>query len=336
MVKYSVILLFILSVIIIVRGKWDSDFSGIFLKILNTRGILPFALPLIILPLNNIKYFGSILNVLFYASLLTFVAWAMNYDSLVRPEFYGEHIGAWLPFFSAFLLPFFQKFSKKKIFITYAIWLIYLLLMLLNARRNVTLSLVIYGLIAVFVFFKYYKHRYILNIAITICLGVAISSFLWLNVDSLKHNTFKRITERGFENTRKSVDDAFWKDFSNSNICEWGFGRGMDGTYHHRNFFDISNNKIINSRYVVETGYFHLILKGGALYLITILILLFKALQRCYNVGGYVYTYLFLFLLTYLLDLYTTDPLGSLSPRSLLFWFVVSISLSTPNINYKQ
>lgn len=327
--KYPFIFLFILSMTIVLRGKWEGNIGNILLKVVNGSDILPLALPFIILPLNNVKYFCYILDVLFYASLLTIIAWMVNYSSLVKPLYYGESIGAWLPYFCAFLLPFFQKFGKMKNVLIIVIYSVYLFLMLLNGRRNVVLSLVIYGLIAIYVFVKYYRNKYASNITMAICFGIVISSFVWLNIDTVTNDTFGRMYERGFEDTRKPVNEMFLKDFGNSDIPEWVFGRGMDGTYHHRNFYDPFSKKNINFRNGVETGYLHLMLKGGVFYLMIVLVLLFGAIHRCYQTGGYAYTYLFLFLGTYLLNLYTTNPLGTLSPQSILFWFGISIGLSS-------
>lgn len=73
----------------------------------------------------------------------------MNYSDLVQIGTYkAEGIGSSLPFLSAFLLGLSAYFNKKQRNINIIIWAIYFMLMMLNARRNVSFTLLLYAVIA--------------------------------------------------------------------------------------------------------------------------------------------------------------------------------------------
>ena len=98
---------------------------------------------------TGFKYYKEILQLFYKASLFVIPIWILNSNLLVQLDTYkGEHIGVYLPFLSAFLLGFLPLFRKKEKYFVVSIWAIYFMLMLLNARRNVSLSLALYAFIA--------------------------------------------------------------------------------------------------------------------------------------------------------------------------------------------
>ena len=76
---------------------------------------------------------------------------------------------------------------------------------------------------------------------------------------------FSLLLERGFEDTRASVNDSFVADMFSGQ--DWIAGRG---------FFGVYRDSIFGYRPSIETGYFALILRGGALYLVPYLVILFS------------------------------------------------------------
>lgn len=75
-------------------------------------------------------------------------------------------------------------------------------------------------------------------------------------------NHFHFLMERGLEDTRGGVNDAFYADM---NMIDYIFGRGINGTYYDPlNIFDELNNR----RTGIETGYLNIILHSGLLFFI--------------------------------------------------------------------
>ena len=83
----------------------------------------------------------------------------------------------------------------------------------------------------------------------------------------LLSNHFSFIMERGTEDSRTGIHDAFYADMT---IVDYIFGRGINGTYYDPLiiFQDINFQ-----RRGIETGYLNIILHAGLLYLIPYLIL---------------------------------------------------------------
>ncbi len=288
-----------------------------------------YAISIVILSLPNKKYFRSILRIFFVGASLTIPLWLLNIDTLViANSFLGEHIGGGLPFFAGFLLSLTVCFNQKERILIWGIWGIYLLLMLLNARRNVCFSLSLYALIA-FAFYMYYKRKNSLLVLVT-CLLLGISScFINLYWDTLTHDTFRSMNSRLFEDTRSRVERNFMKDFKKAPVKEWLFGRGIKGTYYHGTPF-YENGKLTKHRHVIETGYLNLILKSGIIYMVVIVALILVGAYRCFQSTNRYIKYIGFFLLTYVIDLYSTNPLIPYSARSTLFWFCISIAFSKP------
>ena len=96
---------------------------------------------------------------------------------------------------------------------------------------------------------------------ITTIIIVGISIFI-----TYADSTFSFFLSRLDNDTRSSVEYYFFQSFKGETI-DWIIGRGINGTYYCP-IFDNSN------RDMIETGYLHLILKGGIIYLTLYIILL--------------------------------------------------------------
>lgn len=329
-VKWLIAITVLYTLWFIFKELWYGDIRSIAYEIIQGNKVLfAYMISIVILSLPNKKYFISILRVFFVGALLTIPLWLLNMDTLViHNSFLGEQIGGWLPFFAGFLLSLTICFHKKEQVLIWGILGVYLLLMLLNARRNVCFSLSLYALIA-FAFYMYHKRRDTLLVLMT-CLLFGISCcIISLNWDTLTHTTFRNMNSRLFEDTRSGVEREFFKDFKKASINEWLFGRGAEGTYYHSTpFYD--NEKLIRHRPVIETGYLNLILKSGITYMAVIILLILVGAYRCLQSTNRYIKYIGAFLLTYMIDLYSANPLIPYSARSTLFWFCISIAFSKP------
>ncbi len=322
--KTLYILLFFISIGITIRGNWPSNIKDILLVAISPNQLMAYIIPFIIIPLPNEKYIKTVLQCFYIGALLTIPVWIINSHQLVQELFYGEAIGRYLPFFSAFLLGFLPLFTKKKKIIIIGIWAFYFLLMLLNARRNVAFSLLLYGIIA---FFFLYHNKIkrntssIIPISIFLMFSITIAMINW---DKLTQETFKSMTQRAKEDTRSGVEELFFADFLTSPIEDWIWGRGMNGGY-YQEILNSETGEINTNRTTIETGYLYMILKGGIVYaLIITLFIIISSLKGYKNKET---RYIGLILSTYLIDSYTTIPICILTPRAILFWFCVSYIL---------
>ena len=329
-VKWLIAIAVLYTLWFIFKELWYGDIRSIaYATIMGRKTFLAYAISIVILSLPNKKYFISILHIFLVGALLTIPLWLLNMNTLIiHNSFLGEHIGGGLPFFAGFLLSLTVCFNQKERILIWGIWGIYLLLMLLNARRNVCFSLSLYALIA-FAFYMYYKRNNALLVLMT-CLFIGISScIISLNWDTLTHNTFRNINSRLLEDSRSRVERHFMKDFKKAPVKEWLFGRGSEGTY-YQNPPSNENGKLVKHRPVIETGYLNLILKSGITYTAVIVLLILVGAYRCLQSTNRYIKYIGVFLLTYIIDLYSANPLIPYSARSTLFWFCISIAFSKP------
>ena len=80
-------------------------------------------------------------------------------------------------------------------------------------------------------------------------------------------NKFDFLLERINEDTRLNVENDLIRDFD---MFSWLFGRGFNGSYYAPSAIDSFH------RNMIETGYLHMILKGGIFYLLCYVFILSK------------------------------------------------------------
>lgn len=326
--KFLYALLFLISIGIIVRGDWPTSPKDIVLHVFSTQ---TYILPFIIVALPNGKYLGDIIKLFFKISLFVIPLWIINVSNLVQVGTYkAEGIGAYLPFLSAFVLGLGGCLNGRQRKINFAIWAVYFILMMLNARRNVSFSLLLYAFIAyMFVSYSSLKKN-MAKFILIVFFSILTLLILMLNMDSLTSGLFSNMVGRLNENTRSGVTELFFADFSTSPSSDWIFGRGMDGGYYQVETNE-ETGEISDNRKVIETGYLNMILKGGLIYDIIVILIMILALKRGYKARNKILSYVATILITYLIDLYTTNPVCTFSVRSILFWFCVSVLLTRKN-----
>ncbi len=325
-IRFMLSILVIWSIVIVFRADWGSG-KDILFKFIELRGVVLYLLPFLFF-LSYDKYsIKGLLDVFFIGVVLTLPLWLLNVDHLVQSgslSYRTETIGALLPFFAAFLLLFSCYFTRSKNYIIKLVYVVYFVLMFLNARRNASLSFFLYGIIAYYIYIRFVNHRRLeLNIIMTF-FSVLIILILFINMDSLQHGSFRFMAERAGEDSRSGVEQLFLYDFSRSPITDWIFGRGIDGTY-YQEVRSMDTGDVQTGRAVIETGYLDMILKGGVFYVVLILMILLPAIYKGVKSKSIVGVSCGLFLFTYLIDMYTAAPVSTLSVRAILFWFCVSI-----------
>lgn len=145
---------------------------------------------------------------------------------------------------------------------------------------------------------------------------------------------FHNLSQRATEDTRSGVEELFFEDFDKSPVEDWIFGRGMDGSYYQPVKNELTG-EIINYRQGIETGYLTMMLKGGLLYDLVVILMMMVALHGAFRKENDVsIKYIAAILITYFLDMYTTNPVVDYGVRSILFWFIISVLLQDKIYNY--
>ena len=325
--KFLYVLLAIISAGIVVRADFPANVKDWGLFLVNGSGLPVYVAPIILLMLPNRTYFRDIVRLFFKASLFVLPIWVLNASDLVQDVYEGERIGDYLPFFSAFLLALSGLFSKKERMLTLFIWGMYLFLMLLNARRNVTFTLVLYGIFSYLMTLLDDWKRHLANVFMIIMFSIFGLLLLQLNMDNLTSGVFNRMSNRATEDSRSGVEELFFIDFASSPAEDWIFGRGMDGGYYQiMKDEDTDTGEVSDNRKGIETGYLHLVLKGGLVYAVCIVLIIVNAIGRARRDKDVVVSrYFVVVMLSYLIDLYTTAPICSYMPRTVIFWFVIGV-----------
>ena len=325
--KFVLICLFALLIGIIVRGNWNVSGHYLLLKLLSLGGFLPYALPFFIVPLPNARHLDIIKKIFFIGALLSFPLWVMNAGQLVQEDFQGEGVGLYMPFFAAFLMgfPFVTKGKRK---ICFVIWAIYIVLMMLNARRNMVFSLGCFGLIAYYCYnFSSFATKRLHSVLMAMAATLIAVLFVVSNIDVLSEKVFSRFSSRVGEDTRSGVEELFLADFATSPTEDWIWGRGLDGGY-YQEMRDADTGELETDRLGIETGYLNNVLKGGILYAAFIVIVMLICLIRSIRIKNIYSVYLRWVFLLFFIDLYATVLMGAFGVKAILFWFCVSVVLS--------
>lgn len=321
----AVVLLLLMSVEIVVRGDWNRDLKGILLSVLS-HNTLAYVLPFIILPLPNAKYTNLVTGIFMKGAMLVIPLWLMDFDKLVQDGFHAEGIGIYLPVFAAFLLGYPSKIKdgEKKIMI--AIWAVYLVLMLLNARRNMVFLLGCYGLIAYYCTIMGNARKRKRSV-VYVFLGLLACLIVSANIDYISGKVFNRFSDRLEDDTRSGVEELFMADFAASPVSDWIWGRGKDGGY-YQEVHNEDTGEITFDRKGIETGYLQLILKGGVIYAAVIIYLILLAFVKSIKVKNNHSVFLRWLFLLYLIDLYATTLMCVFTVKAIIFWFTISVALS--------
>lgn len=160
-----------------------------------------------------------------------------------------------------------SSFTKQKYVVTaFIAFILATAFSMAFGRRSTSMYGLVFLVFGAYIFIKNpeyslkAKRRFIFFLTIFAIIAASIS---------LSH--FSYLFERGFEDTRSSVNEAFLRDMS---AFDYIFGRGLNGTYYDpMNIFDHINNR----RPGHETGYLNLILHAGALFLIPYVLISIRA-----------------------------------------------------------
>ena len=155
------------------------------------------------------------------------------------------------------------RFVNKKILLfTVLAYVFAIAFSMTFGRRSTSLYGVIFLLFSYLIFLKNKSYRLSYKVGISfLCVVVCLVIIPYVL------NSFDFLFERGLEDSRTGVNEAFFADM---NTRDYILGRGLNGTYYDPlNVFDNIGNK----RTGQETGYLNIILHAGLLFLIPYLLI---------------------------------------------------------------
>lgn len=156
--------------------------------------------------------------------------------------------------------------NKRNVIISICAFVLAISFSMTFGRRGTSLYGTLFLCAGYFVFLKNKKYTFNQKLALSFALFLLAAIVIPFVL-----NHFVYIFERGLEDSRSAVNEAFYADM---NISDFIFGRGLNGTYYDPLivFEDINFRRPGH-----ETGYLNIILHAGLLYLIPYIFICLKS-----------------------------------------------------------
>ncbi len=292
------------------------------------RSIFKHFLGIIVFIPKNIKFYKDISNIItilgvvfILMNLLYYDIIFTHYDQNVNQKFTFEGFTQNLGITAPFVLLTFIYHSKYKNIIAFVVLTFIIAVATYKARRGIMALSMVYMLIFMVIFYIYTNHKVL--IALMVLIFTVLTAINWDKIYlQNRASFFEQITTRGTEDTRSGVERAFKRDF---NTVDWVIGRGINGEYWCPNI-DMGNTT--GYRWMIETDYLNIILKGGIIQLGLIVIIglvaAFKAMFFSRNLLSKVAG---IWIVLWILSLYPLN-VYNMDLNYILFWVCVSIGFS--------
>lgn len=241
-------------------------------------GLSSYLLPLIVLLGSNVISLPKLFKIIFLFSIIGYVFFVVNFNTMQSIVLAGEtatidgEMGLgdlansyyfWFSISSFSLLCYeFVSIKYKRFAILTCIFTLFL--MTYFARRG---GIFMYSMYFLGMYYLYLEQAKTGNRFFKILLLAVLIYIVYEFVVNYSGSTFEILFDRIEDDTRSSVDEFLIKYLDKENA--WWFGNGIEAAYKHPDFSQ--------PRYVHETGYLYLIMKGGILNLFFYLYLLLHA-----------------------------------------------------------
>jgi len=266
------------SISIIVRGfNFNTDFLKQMLFDAG-YGLFLYFVPVILLFPKKLSFYKKIFSIIFILDIffilfdIIFIKDLLNSDySNLLSQGMLEHFAKTLGIPNGFILLTFLYHSNKKRILAVIVAVVTLFLAVFRARRALIFES---GSILFFSFLLYfvYTKEKILT-ALLVLFFASIIFFKGRQAFQERNGLFSFLTERLDEDTRSSVEMWFYADMKTK---DWIIGKGINGQY----YCPYLNEDLSGYRYVIETDYLQLILKGGLINLTLILLIMIPAVVK--------------------------------------------------------
>lgn len=266
----SVFILFVFwQMYIIMRGIQEFNFNMLLNILFLPYFFLHYLVPLIILIPANIFFVKRMFSFFVFLSILLLIdiLFFANYILYTNPGFSEQTVWT-LGTGAGFLLLTWFYHNNKIRFISFLTVMLCLVISTITARRNIMITFANFLTFAMILVLLSSRNSiknklYIL----TIFLGIVITSyFIFLNY---QEKLFGKITEHIDSNTRELVFSLFFKDMSTKDLI---IGRGFLGEY-----YCPGAQTGVDNRFLIESGYLQMILKGGIISLVLFLLIALPA-----------------------------------------------------------
>lgn len=321
-------ILFLCMLQVFIRGHWSGlDIKELGIYIVNQTFSLPYIVAISMLFLPSGYHVDRICHIFFWGTLLVLPIWLIHSDELVQDLWKGETIGAYLPLLTCFLLAYPNNLSWRRKLLLWGIWGVYLVLMALNARRNMIFTLFSYAAIAYYINVGKYMRSAFARIILNALITSIIALPLLLNLPTFSNSNFKRLNSRITEDTRSAIELFFLADYYTYTPTEQAFGKGSYGTY-YQHTWNMEEEKMGKERFVVETGYLNMMLKGGYILLAVMILVLLICLIKSFGTDGLEGIFFRLAFIYFIVACYATDLICTLTFQSVIFWLSVNLLLT--------
>jgi hypothetical protein len=214
--------------------------------------------------------------------------------------------------------------NKYLLFSTIIIILLIIFIALFYGRRSILISSILYIIFSLFI--NLLKNNKLnSSFKFIIILFISLISFysIYLFIENSDNSSFQ-IFNRINIDSRSDVFEAFFKDFK---IQDYFIGRGIDGGYfqtiNYYNFTDTDFHQV-TYRTNIENGFLYMIMKGGIIYLILFLLILFNAIYLgFFKSNNFMVKSFSSYLLIYFIDMFSYGQ-----PTFVFKYFLVWICIS--------
>lgn len=325
----TVFYIYILWLFITVLRGFEIPFNFDFIKEFIFGGAnhgLIYFVPLVLLFPKKFPYYRKLFGVVFLFGMTYLILCALFIKDLLSSggNELGQTVVESITILSTpigFLLLTFYYQSKRRNLLSVVIIIATLIFAVIRARRGlifITSSIMISSVMVYFFHSK--KKLFLLYFFSFIALIISLYATNMYKVTNNK--LFSFLAERGTEDTRTGVELYFYDDMQQT---DWIIGKGMTGKYFCP---DIEIDQPTNYRYLIETGYLQIILKGGILSLVLLLMIVIpasiKGLLFSRNMLGKAAA---IWIILFIIKLYPTHSV-SFDLNYLLVWFSVGICYS--------
>lgn len=334
--KYLSAILFTYIIWIIFESFRSFSLELDFYKSLFTSSelLIPFVLTLVLLTNDSIFVLKKSIRVILYFDLI-YLVFSLIFIGKITNSYSFDFMESFNKFFgyaNALLLLTLHYYPRKIKFLIILVFVLTLVFSILQARRNQIFTLSLYLIFSFVVFFirvriPVYKKLLLAIFSLLIFVGSTVFIFL-----QFQDSIFKKVAERGIEDTRANVEDEYWNDMDNASLV---LGRGIDGTYKCPTLYGLDCDNLFN-RFRIETGYLHHILKIGLIGFGLILFMIFGAIYRgIIKSNNYFALAAGFYLIVYLLEQYPAgNPIFTL--RLLVLWICVKFLWDSSFLNMSE
>lgn len=291
-------------------------------------GYLRYFFPLILFFPKNLRFYKLLFIVIVCSAIgyifLNFAFFDLvtaHYDTNEANKFTFEGFTRNLGVPLSFLLFTYIYHSKTKVSIVLAAVIVMLLISTFRARRAILAVTVVHLFITGIIFYIYSDKKLMIAIVGSLILfigGIYGGQFFMNNKDTF----FAELVDRNTTDTRSGVEAAFKRDFD---FQDWVIGRGIDGKYWCPN---IDMNDTTGYRWMIETDYLNIILKGGVIHLILVLLIAIPAFIRAlFYSNNLLSKAAGIWIVLWILSLYPMNVFN-FDINHLIFWLSVGIGYS--------